>query len=313
MCTSSLEVPAGTIDDLIAADLGRAVAWVTPSVREWVSKCLPRLPMGGPDEPLAGVDTLVVVGGGTLIDRAKAAAKDRSPALRLIAVPSIWGSGAEASPVLVLNGLEGKIIRKDAKYLPDLRIIWPELAGSISPDRLRHACGDCWAHCLEAFLSPLADAALRHEIADLIRDQLSLPIGNDPAWFELSAQACAAQARCSVGLVHGIAHTIESELKRELAGETWGHARLCSCMLFPVFQWTRRASDRCDHLCAEFDINMQRVIETLEQLFEPADYAKIVPTLTNCWPRILRDPCTRTHAALVRPRDLEFFRAGAFA
>jgi alcohol dehydrogenase class IV len=305
--TSIAEVADNPIQRLIDCNLDRAVGWVTPSVRALVAANLPGLRLAACDEPLSQVDTLVVIGGGTLIDQAKCAAKDRTPALRLIAVPSIWGSGAEASPIVVLDGPSGKIIRKSEKYLPDRSIVWPQLADSVSPERARYACGDCWAHAIEGFLSPLVDAALRSEIAGLIRDMLPMPTGKHPAWFTLGARACAAQAQCSVGLVHGIAHTIEPELRRERPDEGWGHARLCACLMYPVFQWTRQASDRCERLFVELDVDPAQVLRRLRELFDPADYQEILPTLTSHWGRILRDACSRTHAALVRPRDVSYF------
>ena len=89
---------------------------------------------------------LVVIGGGTLIDETKVWRLEQSPELTLIAIPSIWGSGAEASPIAVRNRGGKKDIRVDKKLLPDARAVWPELAATISPERVRFACGDSWSH-----------------------------------------------------------------------------------------------------------------------------------------------------------------------
>ncbi|MDT8322280.1 MAG: iron-containing alcohol dehydrogenase, partial [Xanthomonadales bacterium] len=172
----------------------------------------------------AGLDTLIAVGGGSLIDRAKAWRVFESPRTRLIAIPSLWGSGAEVSPVVVLDREGEKDIHIGQEFVPDARCLWPELADSLPESLARHGCGDVWAHALEGFLSPLANDGLREALAALIREMQTLPVANDPRWFEAGARACAGQARSSVGLVHGIAHTLEAPLRRDFPDAGWGHA-----------------------------------------------------------------------------------------
>jgi alcohol dehydrogenase class IV len=301
--------PAWQLADLKRAALGRAKAWVSPSVLEKVSRQL-EVPVVDPADPLADVDTLIVIGGGTLIDRAKVAAKDRNPVLRLIAIPSLWGSGAEASPIVVLEGVPGcgtKEIRLAPQYQPDERVIWPELANSISPNRARHACGDCWAHALEGFLSPLADAALRQELAALMRQMLDLPLAADPRWFELSARACNGQSRSSVGLMHGIAHTIEGPLRVADPDGGWGHAAVIANLFLPVLDFDRRTSTRCDELATEYDLDLAAIGAIGQSLVDAEAYARLRPLIVEHWKRILRDPCTRTNCALVRPKHVDHF------
>ena len=156
--------PLWTLDELRSAEVGRAGVWADPMVAARVRTALPWQPVPLTNADVAEHDTLIVVGGGTMIDEAKVAARDAGGPRRLIAVPSIWGSGAEASPVVVLNREGKKQIRVDKKYLPDARVAWPELAETVPAARARQACGDCWAHALEAFLSPLADEALRRKL-----------------------------------------------------------------------------------------------------------------------------------------------------
>ena len=98
--------------------------WVTPAVR-------------------ARVTEVICIGGGTLLDIAKAWRADRSPAIRLIAVPSVWGSGAEVSPIVVLNDGGKKMIRMDDRFLPDEVVYWPELAQGLPERVARAGCGDC--------------------------------------------------------------------------------------------------------------------------------------------------------------------------
>jgi alcohol dehydrogenase class IV len=300
---------AGDTRRLRETDLGTAGLWVTPSVRDRVRAVLP-WPILSPAEPLpADVQTLVVVGGGNLIDRAKVAARDREPPVKLIAIPSIWGSGAEASPIVVLDDAGKKTIRIDARYLPDQYLFWPELADSIDPVRAREACGDARAHALEGFLSPLAGDELRRELAALLGEMQSLPIANDPRWFSLSARACAGQARSSVGLVHGIAHVLEAVLRAREPAAGWGHARLCSTFLAPVMEFNRQASPKWCETLRQFGVDEQAELAALRELFDAEVYRRALAVLPEHWPAVLRDPCTRTNSVLVRPAALEFFRS----
>ncbi len=300
--------PADNIHRLRNTDLGPAGLWVTPSVRDLVRAVLP-LPVLSPNEPLpAELRTLIVVGGGTLIDRAKVAARDGGRPVRLIVIPSIWGSGAEASPIVVLDDAGKKTIRIDARYLPDEHLFWPELARTIDSRRAREACGDARAHALEGFLSPLASDELRRELATVLREMQALPIGNDPRWFAASARACAGQARSSVGLVHGIAHVLESVLRARDPDAGWGHARLCSTFLWPVMEFNRQGSPKWSETLLRYEVDEAAELAALRELFGADAYRQAVGVLPEHWPAVLRDPCTRTNSVLVRPVGLDFFR-----
>ena len=78
------------------------------------------------EEIPADARALVVVGGGTRIDEAKAWRHRERPALTLIAIPSVWGSGAEASPIVVLSRDGAKEIAIDDALLPDARVVAPD-------------------------------------------------------------------------------------------------------------------------------------------------------------------------------------------
>ena len=250
---------------------------------------------------------MVVIGGGTLLDTAKAWRADQSPATRLIAVPSIWGSGAEVSPIVVANVEGQKAIRMDDRFLPDHVVYWPELADDIPDDLARTACGDAWSHAIEGFLSPLADDALRENIAELMSRMLRTPLGNSPEWFKLSAEACAAQARSSVGLVHGIAHTLEGPLREGFPAQGWGHAKLCSTFLAPVMAFNGQADGKSNRLLADHGVDEEGVLKVVRQLHDASAYRTALPLLMDNWRTILRDQCTRTNVRLVRPSDREFF------
>jgi alcohol dehydrogenase class IV len=257
--------------------------------------------------PDARLGTLLVVGGGSRMDRAKRWRVEHSPSTRLIVIPSLWGSGAEVSPIVAITEGESKHIGMGPQFLPDYRAVWPELAASIPPRTALHACGDSWSHALEGFLSPLASDAVRDELAEVIRTLTALPLGNDPRWFEASARACAGQAKASVGLVHGIAHTLEG-LLAEQGYPGWGHARLCATYLYPVMAYNVSCNNKWPEMAAKHRLDTAAIDVILRQLFDAEDYRSILPVLEAAWPKVLRDVSSRTNSALVRPAALEFFR-----
>jgi alcohol dehydrogenase class IV len=258
------------------------------------------------------LDTLVVVGGGTLLDAAKAQRRHTASPVRLIAVPSLWGSGAEASPIVVITHPDRKEFLKDDAYLPDVRVLWPGLAESVPPALARYAGGDAWAHAVEGFCSPLASGELRGEIVLLVGEMLALPLAADPRWYDVGARACAAQARSSVGLIHGIAHTLEPVLRAEHPDGEWGHARLCALYLWPTLRLMRRASTKADTLAEQYGLDLAAVEQRVVGLFEPEAFDATLPVLEGQWTRVLRDPCTRTSCFLARGEHLRFFTEKAF-
>ena len=287
---------------------GRTTAlWVTDSIRSRAAHVLaaPILPtlQRLPD----GVKTLVVIGGGTLMDEAKVWWQEHAPAVDLVAIPSLWGSGAEVSPIAVRNRAGVKDVRISPSLRPTCRAYWPELVTTVPEDRARFACGDTWAHALEGFLSPLAADDLRLELVVLIHRLLATPMAPDPVWFELSAEACAGQVRSSVGLVHGFAHTLEGVLTESQPRCGWSHARLCSLFLWPVMRFNEQSATKFNELLKRYDLPRERILHLVHTLHTPADYATLVPYIEQHWMRILRDPCSRTNCTLVRPSSLEYF------
>jgi alcohol dehydrogenase class IV len=299
--------PVLSAAQLAASTTPGTALWAVDSVRNAVARAIPCRVLGDANDIASNVETLIAAGGGTLLDEAKFLRKTLYPGVRLIAIPTIWGSGAENSPVVVLNRGAGKEIHFDPSFLPDAVVYWPELLCSMPSWRARYACGDAWAHVIEAFLSPLASTATRRSAAALIGEMLELPLSLDSGWFRASARACALQAVSSVGLIHGIAHSIESALSAEYSPDTWGHSRLCSTFLLPVLSLNMDISTKPRDLCGEYSVDLDAVLRTARCLFEPHSYLQAVPKMIELWPRVLYDRCTRTNCGLVRANHLEFF------
>ncbi len=240
---------------------------------------------------------LLVVGGGTRIDEAKAL-KHARPALRLATLPTLWGSGAEASPVIVLTRDGAKKILIDPAAVPDEVLYDEAVLAPLGETRIRHACADVWAHALEGCFSPLASPALQAELAALLRELLLATVGKDMRWFDWSARAAAGQARSGVGLAHGIAHVLEPVL------EGWGHARLIAAALPAVLRFNRGQGDKWDCTARELGLDLDAVRRAVDALSEPEEFERLTPNLQTHWMAIARDPCSRMNSVLVRAGGL---------
>ena len=280
------------LDRVRNLDWGETVVWASHAVPAGEVFPEERLQTGGFPE---GMRQLLVVGGGSLIDHAKFECAARK--LRLIAIPSIWGSGAENTPIVVLDKDGRKSFQVGEKFFPHARSIWPELANTVSERRRMAGCGDCWTHALEGFLSPVASEGLRLEMAELIRTLIDTTLGAGDEWFQLSATAAEAQSRSSVGLVHGIAHQLEPLL------EGWGHARLCALFLYPVMRFNFERSADVVRKFAAYGLEESRILALAKQLFDADAFAELLPVLEKSWASVLRDPSSRTNPVLVRKGD----------
>jgi alcohol dehydrogenase class IV len=280
--------------------------WASPSVRARIEQVVPSRRLKDLSEIDPHDRTLIVAGGGTWIDEAKYIRATQRPELRLIAIPTIFGSGAERSPIVVLNRAAAKEIHVGTQFLPDAVVYWHDLLKSVSVRRARYGCGDAWAHALEAFFSPIASSDLRIEASSLIRHMLELPLQPDPRWFEASAGACALQAASSVGLVHGIAHTIEPAISGAEPPGCAGHSRICASFLFPVLGLNGYASSKPEELCRKHEVDFAAILGVARDLFEPDFYRWAMPTVGSLWPSVLRDRCTRTNVALIRSSHLGY-------
>jgi len=299
---------------LTSEDLGSAVIWTIPPLVDKIKKVLQYpiivYPSSFPDK--YNLDSLIVVGGGMLIDESKIWRINNKSPIKLIAIPSIWGSGAENSRVAVKNENGKKIIFIGDEYLPDIRVQWTELAEDLDDNLIRNACGDVWAHTLESFLSPIANDLIRQEAARILHILTDKDFCIDAEWFEISAQSSAVQSKSSVGLIHGMSHILEGKLLLDTGAVKYGHAALCRYLLLPVMRYNFKHTDKVVTLFDRYEINSVKIINKMMELYDIRSYKIIRPFIEKHWKEILREPMTRTNCTLVRSGHLNFFLESKF-
>jgi alcohol dehydrogenase len=183
----------------------------------------------------AGCDSLLAIGGGSVIDTAKGLGvlitEDTSDLKSLmgaeilakrrtvpfIAVPTTAGTGSEATLVAVIADPERNVKMEFVSYhlLPDVAILDPRLTRSLPPRMTASTGIDALSHAVEAFTclqkNPLSDA-YAFAAVDLIREYLPRAVadGRDEearlAMANASLMAGAAFSNSMVGIVHAIGH-----------------------------------------------------------------------------------------------------------
>jgi acetaldehyde dehydrogenase / alcohol dehydrogenase len=189
-------------------------------------------------------DLIVAVGGGSVIDAAKAMrlfhehpeltlreltlpfldARKRVAAypvgdhsVRLVAMPTTAGTGSEVSPAAVLTHQGRKVTLVDYSLVPDMAIVEPRLTLTMPPGMTADTGVDALTHALEAyvsiFASPYTDAFCLQAM-NLILDALPRAYedgSNLKARTDMANAATIAGLAFSnafVGVCHALAHSV---------------------------------------------------------------------------------------------------------
>ncbi len=291
----------------------KPICVVTPSCRAVAQATL------GIEHSVSSVDALAdktevsgvfLFGGGSMIDAGKAWRQKRQQNIPLLVCPSLWGSGAEVSPIAVVWRDGKKVPLIDDALLPDAVVYLPEIAPLIPPKMAVYGKGDAFSHAVEGFLSPLAKPPLRSSLAELLRQMIAQANTVDPVWFSLSGRACFLQSQSSVGLIHGIAHEVEPLIMANDGASAVGHAAITSTLLFPVLSFvvhrTKAIPGKGKELFDQYGIDVAILLSIFRSMFDDGLYEKVMLHAKECWRSILRNPCTRTNSALVKSKDLQY-------
>ena len=249
------QVPATQV--LVVTDADTEARGAVDELRRHLSTAAVRVfsdlhPEPSEDEIRAGVqvldqiraDLIVAVGGGSVIDAAKAIrlfhehphlslrelalpfldARKRvsqypqiAHKVRLVAVPTTAGTGSEVSPAAVLTVAGRKVTLVDYSLVPDMAVVEPRLTLSMPPVLTADTGVDALTHALEAyvsiFASPYTDAfclqAIHLILAALPRafeDGDDLQARTDMA--NAATIAGLAFSNAFVGVNHALAHAV---------------------------------------------------------------------------------------------------------
>ncbi len=191
-----------------------------------------------------GADAIVALGGGSVMDAAKAMrlfhespdlslrelslpfldARKRVASypqiehdMQLVAVPTTAGTGSEVSPAAVITRDGTKVTLVDYSLVPDMAIVDPTLTVSMPPTVTADTGVDALTHALEAavsiFASPFTDAFCMQAI-NLILDALPRAYADGGDLEARTAMANAATiaglafSNAFVGVNHALAHAV---------------------------------------------------------------------------------------------------------
>ena len=189
-------------------------------------------------------DAIIAVGGGSVLDGAKAMrlfhespqlsvrelslpfldARKRitsfpqvKHAMRLVAIPTTAGTGSEVSPAAVISVGQRKVTLVDYSLVPDMAIVDPLLTVSMPPEITADTGIDALTHALEAavsiFASPFTDAFCMQAV-NLILGALPRACRDGSDLEARTAMANAATiaglafSNAFVGLNHALAHAV---------------------------------------------------------------------------------------------------------
>ena len=275
------------------------------------------------------ISAIIAVGGGSVIDAAKAAAaiipldgqtadyfygKKTIPGKGLFfaALPTTAGTGTEATPNSVLTDPETDIkksIRHDTMF-PDLAVVDPELTYSCPRDLTAHSGLDALTQAIESYISRGANTvskALAAKAAKLIFNALPAVCSdlqnkdarNDMA--EGSMITALAFSQSSLGAVHGIGHPIGSKLHVP-------HGLCCAILLPVILRWNQDVcSEALDELaiycgCKNGDDFIEKIKNLCRELNIPGNFREfgISPEI---FPFVLNN--CRSGSMRSNPRHLE--------
>lgn len=198
-------------------------------------------------------DAVVAIGGGSVIDAAKAAAglvnepapareyqTGRSvtkPGVPLIAVPTTAGTGTEVTPNAVITDPEGprKVSIRGPTMFPHAAIIDPEMLLSLPPKVTAESGMDALVQATEAHVSrkanPISEALSLQAVKLLARgllrsyeDASDLDARTNCAHGALMSGMALSSAR--LGVVHGLAHPVGARTKLP-------HGLVCAVLFAP--------------------------------------------------------------------------------
>ncbi len=160
-------------------------------------------------------DVLIALGGGSVLDTAKAMGHFSGKKLPLIAIPTTSGSGSEVTDFAILthNGVKHPLV--DPALAPVTAILDSDLLKNLPKGLIADAGYDVLSHALEALVGTNA-TPFTHAFA---KEAFSLAFGNLPASFggdvtkreavhAAATMSAIAFNQAGLGICHALAHTL---------------------------------------------------------------------------------------------------------
>lgn len=257
------------------------------SVQELVVRGEPDLP--GIEADVAALrpfapDLVVAIGGGAVIDHAKALAAlipaphsalrylevvgegrplDQAP-LPVVAIPTTAGTGTEVTrnAVIQIPDARRKVSLRDPRLFPALALVDPDLCQSC-PKSVTLASGlDAITQVIEPFISnranPVTDAICRDALPrGLSALHRLLDKGEMQAWGDMALTSVfggLALANAGLGAVHGFAGVI--------GGQTGAaHGAICGALLVPVLKANAQAAPEASDAQSRIGWVMQQIAD----------------------------------------------------
>lgn len=278
---------------------------------------------------------VIAFGGGSAIDAAKAIKLmgielNLINAAKLIIIPTTSGTGSEVTNFSVITNKKEnlKYPLVDERLQPDVAILDPRLVKTAPPVITADTGMDVLTHALEAYVSTEATVfsdALAEKAVELIFDYLVRAYKNGD---DLEAREQVHYASClaglafnqaSLGLCHGIAHTIGGKL--HLA-----HGRINGVLLPSIVQYngneSQRALERYAHLAKKQGLSnskgkmgvrnlINEIVDLRSKLNMPSNFIEagltkedIAPIIGQVSEQALLDPTTKTNPKAPTAEDV---------
>jgi alcohol dehydrogenase class IV len=189
-----------------------------------------------------GIDVILAIGGGSVLDAAKVMAAE-SGLVGLIAVPTTAGTGSELNGWAVMTEPGGREKESVQAAMPSLAVLDPALTLTLPPDLTLVTGIDAFCHALESYLgtdsNAVSDAlalAAMESVAGWLRRAIDR--GDDlqarTAMLEASMLAGGAMLGAGLGLMHAIGN-VAGGLTRE------PHGLILARLLEPVLAFNEAA------------------------------------------------------------------------
>jgi len=264
-------------------------------------------------------DTVIGIGGGSVLDLAKLIRLESEP--ELILIPTTIGTGSEASQFSLLLDGDKKKIFSSPRLLPDIVILDPQYLVSLKKETIIFSAIDAIAHAVEGLASrassPLTDSFATKAI-DLIFENLVAACNekNTAALAGLQTAgffAGVVQSTASVGLIHALAHYSGPRTKA-------GHGEAISVWLVDVLRFNMANSTAYSKLDACKSVNSKNFVQELVSLFYRCGFdlesvkkpAVDTTDIRKVAEAIRSDVCTKTNPIMPRVEDVELLLRGKY-